>query len=313
MTHTADAKDAKAEPPGVDAGGKRGNDAPGARGRETGSDAAVDTARHVDTGSDAAVDTGRRVDTGSDAAVDTGRHHEASSDGGSSASDADWCSQQQATRFFCNDFDRGTAVTSGWSGLNRDPDAGTSFTRETTHIVSPPYGAAGVNGAFSGESDSTSQLYAYLSSGPTATPTALTCELEVYPVAFSTVSDDVTAFFQLYFNTVSEGVVTEASEVDLRSDTAGNVLVAQYVPTPESNVANPTTVAMLPGHWVHVTLALSSNSSSAAYTVTIGGTTKSGTLLAFPATTQIGVSVGPDDYSGGSSGWSFDYDNVICY
>jgi hypothetical protein len=107
--------------------------------------------------------------------------------------------------------------------------------------------------------------------------------------------------------------LTEVSEVDLRSDTAGNVLVAQYVPTPESNVATPTSVAIVPGDWVHVTLALTSSSSSAAYTVTIGGTTKSGTLLAFPATSQIGVSIGPNDYSGGSSGWSFDYDNVICY
>jgi hypothetical protein len=293
---------------------------------------APDVHAHVDSGADVAEDVAHKVDAArADAPItpppdashlvdashpaDVSHPLEASmpADAGT---DAEWCSVQHTPRFFCDDFDLGVAVSTGWAGVNQY-GATNTLTRESTRVVSPPFAALASLPPLDGGVSSAS-LYTYLWVTPMALPPTLTCELEVFPASFSTTPNDVISWLSfVFFASPDGGLLSEAETLTLTCDSGGNIQFDEFdAYAPQGSVGHLAPSPILPGQWLHVKLTLSNMAGQTGYSVSIGALPlTAGTLTrTLPATSQVELAIGMGDTSQrGSSGWSFDYDNVVCY
>jgi hypothetical protein len=112
-----------------------------------------------------------------------------------------------------------------------------------------------------------------------------------------------------------------SSDADL-SDTSSSDAGALEADVPESGVLDDGGTTSLyglqgalgVGVWTFLELQLTTSPSATLFSVTAGGPGVSGTLQQ-PLPSPMGATlvVGPTDLGAASGGWSFYYDNVVCY
>jgi hypothetical protein len=231
-----------------------------------------------------------------------------------------WCAGQDASYRLCSDFDLpGEAVTQGFDlGLVPNGTAGGSFQLDPSSFVSSPHSALGVAAAFPAGGTSGDRLEGTLwQLGPT--PPTFRCALQWNPRRLSTVGDD-------YAHIVALAVYTDAQETDqplslnvqIRAD--GSVVFLESYGsqlTMAYTVAIPIQVTI--GSWYAVQMSFTTTGSATTYTVSVGGIQAPvGTLgVPLPGMSHVNLDLGPAYYAGvttaSSPGWTFGYDNVICY
>jgi hypothetical protein len=270
-------------------------------------DAARDTLR--DAGSDAVSDAGTRD---SRAPADTGRDATQMRDATADTS-ADWCEAQDASYRLCSDFDK-APVTLGFD-LGLIPNGvGGSFTEDTPLSVSRPnsglgvakgYGAGGTGGALL-----EGALWAFGSR-----PSTLHCAVQWNAQSVSTVALDYAHIVAIEVN-ASDGAQEVNLSIQMHADGSIGFLEDYPGGVGEMNHVIPITVVL--GTWYPVTMTLTTAGGSTSYTVNVGGQSASGTLGTPLSAMSAGIfEVGPAYFGGAttdpSPGWTFAYDNVVCF
>jgi len=274
-------------------------------------DTGVDGGRGRDAGTDAGGDTG--TDAGADVRVDTGLKSDAGTDAG-----VDWCASQDAGYRVCSDFDLTTgSVTQGFD-IGLVPvagGAGGNFTLDTSVFVSPPNAALGVANPY--PKDGTSGINLDATLWPTgSTPTTVHCSAVWNPRKLSTITNDYAHVIDMVlFDDKTESKQIVYLGINMNGD--GTIEVLEYYPTGGAgNHVIPYTVPT--DEWLPIDLSFTTSSGVTSFRASVDGTAVSGPLLLpFPATSYAILEIGPAYYAGSnvapSPGWTFDYDNVICY
>jgi hypothetical protein len=265
-------------------------------------------------------DAGGGPDAPADAPLDAAA--EAATDA-SSSSDAGgtWCAQQDSGYRLCSDFDRpNESVTQGFDlGLTQATGAGGTFQLDTSSFVSPPSSAVGHANAF-GAKGSTG---AYLSGNLWvlgAPPATLACSVQWSPIDLSSVQND-------WAHVVTLAVYSDAGEqneifdfnIKLLSD--GTLALDEIYEGsgPEQDVRHLIPASIKAGSWYPIAMSLTNSSGATSYSVTVGGIAAPGGTLthALAATSHGTFRIGPAYYEGTntapSPGWTFRYDDVVCY
>jgi hypothetical protein len=273
----------------------------------------------IDAGAvDASVaDTTRRTDAGADTnPSDTGTGPDRYVPPGD-----DWCASQDAGFRLCSDFDLpDAAVTQGFDlGVVPVPfGAGGSFQLNSMVSVSPPFSALGIGNPFDAGTTSGDRLEGTLSPLG-ATPTTIRCAVEWMPVHVSTVAGDYAHIFSItVFTDAAEANQVANFSVQMHGD-GSLIFLEDYPPSIAMEVPHTIPAQVGTGTWYAVQIVLATSSGTAAYAASVGGVQTGAGMLAvpLPATSHLTLSVGPAYFAGAtttaSPGWTFGYDNVICY
>jgi hypothetical protein len=232
-----------------------------------------------------------------------------------------WCASQDAGYLLCSDFDRpGESVTQGFDlGLMQVPNSGGTFQLDPSSFVSPPnaavgransYGASGSGGAF---------LHGSL--WPLgAAPATLDCSVQWSPVELSPAANDWAHIVALsvYSDAATQNEVFDLN-VKLLSDGTLALDEIYQGSGPGQSVRHILPISIATGQWYSVHMSLTNGAGGTSYAVTVGGVqAPGGTLMhPLPASSHGTFRTGPAYYQGAnttpSPGWTFRYDDVICY
>jgi hypothetical protein len=222
----------------------------------------------------------------------------------------DWCASQDAGYLLCSDFDQAGGVTQGFDiGLTTN-GVGGSFNLDTATFVSSPRSALGIASPFSAGETTGDIIVADLWPLGT-TPASLSCAFQWDPVALSTTPNDYGHVIEIALWS-DAAATTSIVTYNLNMEASGELIMLEYGTS--LNQSHNVTSSIVSGSWTNVSLAL----TSSTYAVTVGNTMVNGNLGApFPSTAHITVEIGPAYFAGDttapSPGWTFGYDNVICY
>jgi len=251
-------------------------------------------------------------------------------DGGSTDAGSDgpnWCATQaaQAKFILCSDFDLDdTAVAqnfgAGVAAVPAGSDSGT-MQFETTAYQSPPRGAASHANAFGdAEGPAGMVLVGGLWDPSVSLPTSVTCELQWYPVELSTSAGDGAEVASIFAFSGPKANGVEQIELSLYVEAGGKLHTFERYPgsalmdTTHDFINAKATTNM----WHSVTIALSAiGQMQAAYAVTVDGEQVTNPFkVPVPLQGFANFAVGANDNNNrpgvASTGWTFDYDNVIC-
>jgi hypothetical protein len=277
----------------------------------------------VDCGSADVVETGEakvKTESGSDSPTEGGTDVVTADRDAGPPVGQDWCASQDAGYRLCSDFDLDAEpVTQGFD-LGAVPvpfGEGGSFELDPKNFVSPPRGALGIANPFPAGGTSGDRLEGTLwPLGPT--PAAVACSVEWNPREVSTVSGDYAHVFSItaYSDAAEADQVVNLS-IQMHAD--GSVIFLEDYPDESMDANHPLVSSVAIDKWHAVELALGTSGAGTTYKVTFGGVEKSaGTLVVpLPSTSHVIFSVGPAYFAGSTStsspGWTFDYDNVVCF
>jgi hypothetical protein len=221
-----------------------------------------------------------------------------------------WCASQDAGYVFCTDFDESTTASKGFD-LETQVGQGGQFSVTTASFVSSPQSGLGIANPFAAGQTSGDRLIKSLWALG-STPATVTCTFEWDPVALSTAANDYAhvGAFELYSDTSATQQIANYS-INLN----GSGLLELLEISNNNAVSHPITTGVSTGSWLAVTLSLLPGQN---YSVTVGTHSATG-ILSYPvATTSHGtLEIGPAYFAGtttgASPGWTFGYDNVVCY
>lgn len=248
-------------------------------------------------------------------------HFERGRDAGGSDTNStgDWCAAQDAGYRLCDDFDGPGGVTQGFDiGLVPVPGSvGGSFTLDSTSFVSSPHSALGTANPFGPGQVSGDRIVGTLwSLGPT--PSKLNCSLMWRPVALSTTPNDFAHV--LAVNLCSDaGCNSSVAGFSINMQADGTLILFEYYNNqPSLNATFPIGLTVKRGKWYPVSFSLASSGSSSTFRVKMGGVGPGGpTAAPLPATSSATFEFGPSYFAGTttapSPGWTFGYDNIVCY
>jgi hypothetical protein len=181
--------------------------------------------------------------------------------------------------------------------------------------VSPAESALGIANPFSAGQTSGDRLQKSL--WPLgSTPKAISCALQWDPVALSTTTNDYAHILEIALwsdTAATQSIVTYSVNMQ------GNgqlVMLEYYASQPLANATHNVTSSVVVNKWTPVMLSVSA--STQMYSVTVGTLSASGVLSKpLPTTSHATLEIGPAYFGGNttasSPGWTFGYDNVICY
>lgn len=252
-------------------------------------------------------------------------HDAGQSDGASADASVDsrppsnWCAARDAGYRLCSDFDQSDAVTQGFDlGAETVPGSvGGSFALDSTDFVSPSNSALGKANPFApGQTTGIRLIGTLWPLGPI--PAAVDCTLMWKPVGLSTTAQDYAHVVQIVFYTDAQQKSEVASlSINMQGDGAIILLEDYGVQSPD-NAVHPIGSNITPNTWYPVSLSFASSASGASYQVKVGDKRSAGTLArVLPSNSYGTLEVGPAYFAGAttspSPGWSFAYDNVVCY
>jgi hypothetical protein len=221
-----------------------------------------------------------------------------------------WCAAHDAGYLFCADFDESNMAVQAFD-LEGQVGQGGMFSVTTSTFVSAPQSALGVANPFDAGQTSGDRLIKSLWSLGT-TPASITCSTQWDPVALSTTPNDYAHViaFELYSDAMGTQQIAYFGLNMLPSGALELLEIHGNTATPHAVVSSVAT-----GSWVPVTMTLSPGQQ---YSVTVGTQNATGTLASpVPSPSHGTLEVGPAYFAANtpssSPGWTFGYDNVICY
>jgi hypothetical protein len=232
-----------------------------------------------------------------------------------------WCAAQDASYRLCSDFDLPDGpVTQGFDlGVVPVPyGEGGTFQLDPKSFVSPPHGGLGVANPFPAQQTSGVRLEGTLwALGPS--PSTVQCTLQWNPHKVSTVSGD-------YAHVAALGVYSDAQQNDQEANFsvqmhADGSLIFLEIHTTDTpmDVPHAIPIQVSLDAWYAVEMSFTTSAGVTTYSVSVGGVPAAGNTLVLPLPTPShgAVAVGPAYYAGAttepSPGWTFGYDNVICF
>ncbi len=268
------------------------------------------------TPADVRIDTSRPVD----APVDVGHTPTPDAHTVDAGSDAnvDWCSTQTGAYVLCADFDMGPVTKSFDLGLSAN-GVGGSIQTDPALFVSPPNSALGVADPYWANGGSGGDVLVGTLWSFGASPAMFRCAAAWNPQAVSTVGGDYSHIVAIEVNNSSSDQVVNLS-VQMHSD--GNLYLLEDYPGGAGDVEHALDVTVSLNTWYEVSMAFTTSATATTFAVSIEGgptmETATGSLAKpVPAMSSGEVDVGPAYFGGdtdaASPGWTFAYDNVICF
>jgi hypothetical protein len=286
---------------------------------------ASDAGPEIDTGTQP--EAGSMTEGGKDADATPPQDSSAPTDTGTSletgpppdGATGDWCALQPTGYRLCSDFDLpAQSVTDGFDHGLVPNGVGGSFSLDTNIFLSSPRSALGKANPFPAMGTSGILLIGTLwALGPT--PSTLSCTIAWNPRNLSTTTND-------YAHVIEFGQYSDAQEtmepftLSINMNGDGTLILLEYYRYDLSkNATHAIPYSVATGGWIPVRMALAVGISATTYTVSVGGVQADGSTLSvpLPAMSHGTFEVGPAFFGGNttaaSPGWTFDYDNVVCY
>jgi hypothetical protein len=225
----------------------------------------------------------------------------------------DWCASQEAGYRLCADFDDSLTAAQGFD-LEAKQGVGGQFSLNTATFVSAPESALGVANPFDAGQTSGDRLEKSLwLLGPT--PSTFECTLQWNPAALSTTPNDYAHVLELALWSDAAGTQSIVT-YSLNMQVNGQLVMLEYYASMTSASATHLVTTSVAPKWTNVVISISATAQT--YSVTVGNMNAAGNLSKpIPSTSHGVVEIGPAYFGGdtdaSSPGWTFGYDNVLCY